>query len=417
MFAPSLVLTILSKFDACSSRARIFFAMSWPFARRSSMMRSSMMRFSMPHPLAAQQAAGGRLARGGFSVRFSRSLLSVTALSCAIGVAFVPSFFKGQNDANAMHIEFDRVTHQARAFDTSTSGFWAHQDDHTLPMNAALDQSQIAVEEFMAGFAAQRLVMAQKSSSIDHEQAPTLRARTPVRFNTGFAHGTPNTNGTPNTKPTVKPLQLAALAPPVIQDNKALGAIRGEFGDKTLGSSDVTFAYAPASIDVDARPAFIPAKPESRRATLQQAALGKSGTRLDKPEQSLKRQHWCLANAIYFEARGEPIKGQIAVAQVVLNRVKHKAYPNSICGVVYQNQTWRNRCQFSFACDGIPERIRDKKSWAKAKKIATDVMRGKSYIRKVGISTHYHADYVNPRWAKHLRRTYRIGRHIFYRMR
>lgn len=74
-----------------------------------------------------------------------------------------------------------------------------------------------------------------------------------------------------------------------------------------------------------------------------------------------KKQHWCLATAIYFEARGESYRGQVAVAQVVRNRVKHKAYPNSICSVVFQNQSWKNRCQFSFACDGIPERVNEKK--------------------------------------------------------
>jgi spore germination cell wall hydrolase CwlJ-like protein len=126
-------------------------------------------------------------------------------------------------------------------------------------------------------------------------------------------------------------------------------------------------------------------------------------------------QQLCLARAIYFEARGESPVGQAAVAQVVLNRVKNPAYPKTICGVVYQNRNWRNRCQFSFACDGKPERIRAQTAWSRAKDLARDVTNGKVWLRAVGDSTHYHATYVSPRWARFMKRTDRIGRHIFYR--
>lgn len=127
------------------------------------------------------------------------------------------------------------------------------------------------------------------------------------------------------------------------------------------------------------------------------------------------REKWCMATAIYFEARGEKYRGQVAVAQVVRNRVKHKAYPSSICGVVFQNQTWRNRCQFSFACDGIPERVNEKGAWATAEEIADKVIRGDIYLPEVANSTHYHATYVNPHWASRLKRMTKIGTHIFYR--
>lgn len=128
-----------------------------------------------------------------------------------------------------------------------------------------------------------------------------------------------------------------------------------------------------------------------------------------------KKQQNCLAEAIYFEARGETTMGQAAVAQVVLNRVKNPAYPASICGVVYQNEDWRNRCQFSFACDGRPERIRSQSAWKRAKELARDVTNGKVWLKAVGDSTHYHATYVKPRWSRYMKRTDRIGRHIFYR--
>nr|WP_245396298.1 cell wall hydrolase [Jiella sonneratiae] len=123
----------------------------------------------------------------------------------------------------------------------------------------------------------------------------------------------------------------------------------------------------------------------------------------------------CLANGIYFEARGESEEGQAAVAQVMLNRVRNPAYPNSICGVVYQNKNWRNRCQFSFACDGHKDRIRDAEAFAKAEEVARKVTNGEIWIAEVGSATHYHANYVRPRWARAMEKVDKIGRHIFYR--
>lgn len=127
----------------------------------------------------------------------------------------------------------------------------------------------------------------------------------------------------------------------------------------------------------------------------------------------------CLATAIYFEARGEPEKGRIAVAQVVLNRVKNPAYPDTICSVVYQNKNKRNRCQFSFACDGIPDRIRDQGAWAEAQALARRVINDDDnlYLASVGAATHYHATYVRPRWARSMNKMEKIGRHIFYQTR
>jgi spore germination cell wall hydrolase CwlJ-like protein len=127
----------------------------------------------------------------------------------------------------------------------------------------------------------------------------------------------------------------------------------------------------------------------------------------------------CLATAIYFEARGEPEDGQLAVAQVVLNRVKNPAYPNTVCGVVYQNKTKRNRCQFSFACDGRADRITDKAAWEQAEALAKKSVEEQSttFIDEVGSATHYHATYVRPRWASRMTQTDKIGRHIFYNTR
>lgn len=123
----------------------------------------------------------------------------------------------------------------------------------------------------------------------------------------------------------------------------------------------------------------------------------------------------CLAEGIYFESRGESLKGQAAVAQVILNRVRNPAYPGSICGVVYQNKQWRNRCQFSFACDNIRDRIFAKSDWKMAYEVALAVTAGKIWLNEVGSATHYHATYVRPNWARTMKRVGRIGLHIFYR--
>jgi spore germination cell wall hydrolase CwlJ-like protein len=126
------------------------------------------------------------------------------------------------------------------------------------------------------------------------------------------------------------------------------------------------------------------------------------------------KELWCLATAIYFEARGESYRGQVAIAQVVQNRVKDRRYPKTICGVVFQNQNRRNSCQFSFACDGMPEVINDKSSWAQAQDIARRFADGELYLTEVGKATHYHATYVRPAWAPRMVKLTQIGLHVFY---
>jgi spore germination cell wall hydrolase CwlJ-like protein len=125
----------------------------------------------------------------------------------------------------------------------------------------------------------------------------------------------------------------------------------------------------------------------------------------------------CLAEAVYFEARSESEEGQAAVAQVVLNRVKSGLYPSTICGVVFQNRSRYKACQFSFACEGRSLRITEQGSWDRARRIADEVLNGKMYVAEVGGATHYHANYVRPRWAKRLKKMDVIGRHIFYKLR
>jgi spore germination cell wall hydrolase CwlJ-like protein len=125
----------------------------------------------------------------------------------------------------------------------------------------------------------------------------------------------------------------------------------------------------------------------------------------------------CLANAVYFEARGEPVRGQIAVAQVVMNRVFSPFYPNDVCGVVYQNANRHLACQFTFACDGIPDVVTEPDAWARAQRISKDMLDGKLWMPEVAKSTHYHAYWVHPSWVAEMKKMYKLGVHTFYRPR
>jgi spore germination cell wall hydrolase CwlJ-like protein len=123
----------------------------------------------------------------------------------------------------------------------------------------------------------------------------------------------------------------------------------------------------------------------------------------------------CLTEAVYFEARGEAVRGQIAVAQVVMNRTFSGYYPTTVCGVVYQNKARHYACQFTFACDNNPDVVREPDMWDRAKKIAKAMLDGQIWLPEVGKSTHYHAYYVHPSWVSEMKKMYRFGVHTFYR--
>ena len=164
--------------------------------------------------------------------------------------------------------------------------------------------------------------------------------------------------------------------------------------------------------------------------TLQNAVEGELYTESTHPEL------YCLAMNIYFEAKSEPVAGQYAVADVVLNRVNDARYPNSICKVVLQGpvrESWktkqdpdlpeseriylpkRNMCQFSWWCDGKSDEPKDETGWAQAQYVAGAIMYSGKYRGITEGATHYHATYVKPSWAKTKTRTTRIEKHIFYR--
>ena len=132
----------------------------------------------------------------------------------------------------------------------------------------------------------------------------------------------------------------------------------------------------------------------------------------------------CLALNVYHEAKNQSFIGQVAVAQVVMNRVKDKRYPNNVCDVVKQGLTYKwntsipikNKCQFSWYCDGKSDEVKDEKSYQKILDFARLIMHnGIKFVDITDGATHYHADYVKPDWAKTKTRTTEIGDHIFYR--
>jgi len=134
-----------------------------------------------------------------------------------------------------------------------------------------------------------------------------------------------------------------------------------------------------------------------------------------RPEVKRTDEQWqCLAEALYFEARGESVKGQFAVAEVILNRVDSASYPGTLCGVIKQGTGRKYQCQFTYTCDGIAEKIHERDAFERVGKVARLMIDGAPRVLTDG-ATHYHTKAVNPNWARKFPRTATIGVHHFYR--
>ena len=216
----------------------------------------------------------------------------------------------------------------------------------------------------------------------DHAAERTNR----LYFDTGPAHAN---SGLEQWAPGAEPIVVSpATADPEIK----LSALEGVVGAR--GSGETVADKGNAS---------------RRQSPAQRLSLsGKPRARAEK----------CLADAVYFEARGEPLKGQEAVAQVVMNRVFSGKYPDNVCGVVYQNANRHLACQFTFACEGKDlSRIDEPDMWEQAKRIARDTLDGKIWLADVGHATHYHAYWVHPSWVHEMKKMFKLGVHTFYRPR
>lgn len=187
--------------------------------------------------------------------------------------------------------------------------------------------------------------------------------------------------------------------------------------------SRITLAKAQALVAATSGPAATQVRAVGDQARLINAALPFSAAPVEAARPFLlggtsaatdyDRALLCLTQAVYYEAGFEPVEGRRAVAQVVLNRMRHPAFPKSVCGVVYQG-SGSPVCQFTFVCDGSLYRAPAAAAWRQARSVAEAALAG-HVERSVGSATHYHADYVAPRWAPMLTKIAKLGAHIFYR--
>jgi hypothetical protein len=219
-------------------------------------------------------------------------------------------------------------------------------------------------------------------------------------------------------------LTTASLA--FADDGEQRRSARIYFGAGMTDAPSVLEAWAPGAEPVLATPSL---DSGIKFAALEQpdpdAALANEPPNPKSPAQRLgltgktrAKAEKCLTEAVYFEARGEPLRGQQAVAQVVMNRVFSGYYPNNVCGVVFQNASHYLGCQFTFACEHKDlSRIDEPDMWEQAKRIAKDELDGKIWLNDIGHATHYHAYWVHPSWVHEMTRLYKLGVHTFYRPR
>jgi spore germination cell wall hydrolase CwlJ-like protein len=226
-----------------------------------------------------------------------------------------------------------------------------------------------------------------------------------------------------------QPMRMESLSKRTYGTQIVTASGKSDFIENEADAKEDTVVIVPAAIDLKAEEddsrdqlALAPSPRQVEKAIkLKRSAArdkGKDKDKDTKKEIAQRRvqmaEENCLARAIYFEARSESELGQIAVAKVVLNRVKDSQYPNTICGVVYQGSGRRNSCQFSFACDGLPDDVKSASAWSQAKRLAKKTIAGDAKVAALTTATNYHADYVKPKWAKSMKRLVKIGRHIFY---
>ena len=204
---------------------------------------------------------------------------------------------------------------------------------------------------------------------------------------------------------------------------EALAVAAGGLDESALAIARRHDPYTVAgSAQRDRQAALLTARLEQLRAP--SAAEGLRRVSLNSPQAAqpfhlagaldASRDLECLTQAVYYEARGEGRDGMKAVAQVVLNRVRHRAFPNSVCGVVFQGAGRRTGCQFSFTCDGSMRGRVNRAAWNRARDIASGALSGGVYA-SVGNATHFHTTGVSPQWRNSLVRVGQVGDHLFYR--
>jgi len=241
-----------------------------------------------------------------------------------------------------------------------------------------------------------------------------------------------------NASPAETDSSSTVLAPEVSRDGFSFKTATLFFGNSSLGmTSGALERWQPGEepvivvpgLDPDMKqPVALPVDPAAPAAGGESVAnkgevTGESqrprtpAERLGLDAKSRAKAEKCLTEVIYFEARGEAVRGQMAVAQVVMNRAFSGYYPNTVCGVVYQNKHRHLACQFTFACDNVADVVKEPEMWDRAKKIAQATLDGRIWLPEVSKSTHYHAYWVRPSWVNEMKKMYKYGVHTFYRPR
>ncbi len=303
------------------------------------------------------------------------------------------------------------------------------------PLQAAPDASPATPEDPNASNASVRgAKTAEAAAPLDPElvealQAPPLTADDlglPLQADAHDANTSALALGEAQQQPT--PLRDGFTVQPasLFFGTSSLGSL-GESLEQWQPGEEPTIVLPPG-VDPDLKVTSLPA-PSAAIATGESVAskgeVNADNQRLKTPAERLglhdpklrARHEKCLSDAIYFEARGEAVRGQIAVAQVVLNRAFSGFYPTTVCGVVYQNKHRHLACQFTFACDKVADVVREPAMWDRAKRISKAMLDGQLWLPEVAKSTHYHAYWVRPNWVREMRKMYRSGVHTFYRPR
>ena len=294
------------------------------------------------------------------------------------------------------------------------------------PMSAAPVEGDVALSAVRPDAAAAAPVAPMTTAALEHGNAADLD-----EDDLGIADQPPQIPAaTENDASDAAPASFSALS--FLNEEPAERNAQIYFGVAGMGSTGGLQRWAPG-----AEPVLVPhaVDPDIKLSALDGRADSGAGgetvagkddaARMQSPAVRLglvgkprARAEKCLADAVYFEARGEPSRGQMAVAQVVMNRVFSGYYPNNVCGVVYQNANRHLACQFTFACEGKDlSRIDELDMWAQAKRIAKDTLDGKIWLSEVGHATHYHAYWVHPSWVHEMKKMYKLGVHTFYRPR
>ena len=370
------------------------------------------------------------------SVAGSIGMLAVVGAAGAYGM---PEKLTTQALAAAMakfHVKFPGVEHAAPALDRPVQ--IADSAKLRVVTDAAPEDAIVrAVPQVVAAVAPPTVAAAVENRSVVAKTLPVIQAA-PGR--------NPFTANDPEPAPAVTASLMPHTLPEAAEERPLLSAPMVFEAPKpddaqvltTMPKTEVIVAAPPPAAALDA-PKQVE-KPVSVTAPVRQASLvaepvasefPRSVTillplpkpplspaqRLELAGKEYDKAEKCLAQAIYFEARNEPARGQQAVAQVVLNRVFSPYYPKDVCSVVYQNAHRHLSCQFTFACDGKPEAVNERGAWARANRIAKQTLDAKVWLPEVNKATHYHAAYVRPNWIRDMKVMVRYGLHTFYRPR